>query len=150
RPLAGHGGAIAVLYDVTRLRALEEVRREFLANAAHELRTPVTAISGYAETLLGPGVDEATARDFLHGIARDATRIARVVDDLLVLERLEARAEAVEERAPVALAPVVDDAIRTAQAAVPEARIEAEVAADAVALASRAGLDHVVQNLIDN
>jgi two-component system phosphate regulon sensor histidine kinase PhoR len=61
RPLAEAGGAIAVLYDVTRLRALEEVRREFLANAAHELRTPITAISGYAETLEAGGVDDATA-----------------------------------------------------------------------------------------
>src|SRR5262249_54290753 len=53
-------GAIVVLYDVTRLRALEAVRREFLSNAAHELRTPVTAISGYAETLLASGVDPET------------------------------------------------------------------------------------------
>jgi signal transduction histidine kinase len=85
-------------------------------------------------------------------IARNATRIARLVDDLLVLERLEARAEAVEERAPVPLGAVVDDAIRTARAAAPDAppAIEADVAADAVALASRAGLDHVVQNLVDN
>ncbi len=150
RPLAEAGGAIAVLYDVTRLRALEEVRREFLANAAHELRTPVTAISGYTETLLGPGVDEATARDFLGVIARNAARIARLVDDLLVLERLEARAEVIEERGPVALGPVVHDAIRTATAAVPDARVTAEIADDAIALAARDGLDHVVLNLIDN
>jgi two-component system phosphate regulon sensor histidine kinase PhoR len=152
RPLAEAGGAIAVLYDVTRLRALEEVRREFLANAAHELRTPITAISGYAETLEAGGVDDATAREFLGVIARNASRIARLVDDLLVLERIEARAEVVEERAPVPLAPVVDDAIRTARAAAPDAppAIEADVAADVIALASRAGLDHVVQNLVDN
>ena len=152
RPLAEAGGAIAVLYDVTRLRALEEVRREFLANAAHELRTPITAISGYAETLEAGGVDDATGREFLGVIARNATRIARLVDDLLVLERIEARAEAVEERAPVPLGPVVDDAIRTARAAAPDAppAIDAEIAADAIALASRAGLDHVVQNLVDN
>ncbi|HEY0191731.1 MAG TPA: HAMP domain-containing protein, partial [Kofleriaceae bacterium] len=56
RPL-GDPGAIVVLYDVTRLRALEAVRREFLSNAAHELRTPVTSIQGYAETLLAGGVD---------------------------------------------------------------------------------------------
>src|SRR5690242_16118449 len=63
----GHGdpGAIVVLYDVTRLRALEAVRREFLSNAAHELRTPVTAISGYAETLLAGGVDGETSQEFV-------------------------------------------------------------------------------------
>jgi len=150
RPLAGPGGAIAVLYDVTRLRALEEVRRAFLANAAHELRTPVTAISGYSETLLGGQVDDATAREFLEVIGRNAARLARLVDDLLVLDRLEARAEVVEARGPVPLAPVIDDAVRTARAAVPEARVEVEIGEGAVALGSRDGLDHVVQNLVDN
>jgi two-component system phosphate regulon sensor histidine kinase PhoR len=150
RPLAEAGGAIAVLYDVTRLRALEDVRREFLANAAHELRTPITAISGYAETLEAGGVDETTSREFLTVIARNADRIARLVDDLLVLERLEARAEVVEERGPVSIAPIVDDAIRTAKAAAPDANVTAEVAAGATALGTRAGLEHVVQNLIDN
>jgi two-component system phosphate regulon sensor histidine kinase PhoR len=123
RPLAATGGAIAVLYDVTQLRALDRVRREFLASAAHELRTPVTAISGYAETL---------------------------VNALLVLARLEARPERLGAREPVALAAVVADAAATARAAHPAARLTIDVADDAIALADRDGLDHVAQNLIDN
>jgi two-component system phosphate regulon sensor histidine kinase PhoR len=149
RPL-GDPGAIVVLYDVTRLRSLEAVRREFLSNAAHELRTPVTAISGYAETLLGGGVDAETSQEFLTTIQRNAQRIAALVADLLVLDALEGRAEVVGSRAPIALAEVVDDAARTTRGAAPAARIEVDVADALSVLATRDGLDHIVQNLIDN
>ncbi|MCB9564719.1 MAG: HAMP domain-containing protein [Kofleriaceae bacterium] len=150
RPLAATGGAIVVLYDVTQLRALEGVRRDFLASAAHELRTPVTAISGYAETLLGGGVDDASAQEFLATIHRNAGRIARLVDDLLTLERLEARPERIGERSSVALAAVARDAAATARAVTPTASITVAIDDDLLALADRDGLDHVVQNLIDN
>ncbi|HEX3764536.1 MAG TPA: ATP-binding protein [Kofleriaceae bacterium] len=146
----GDLGAIVVLYDVTRLRALEAVRREFLSNAAHELRTPVTSISGYAETLLGGVVDAETSQEFLTTIHRNAQRIAALVADLLVLDTLEGRAEAVGTRAPVALAEVVGDAARTARGVTPGARIEVDVADGLSVLGTREGLDHIVQNLIDN
>lgn len=150
RPLQGEAGAIAVLSDITRMRALEEVRREFLSNAAHELRTPVTSISGYAETLLGGGVDAATSKEFLTTIHRNAQRIATLVTDLLVLDTLEGRAEAVGERRPIALAQVAHDAARTTKGVTPGADIEIDVAAELAVLGTREGLDHVVQNLVDN
>lgn len=150
RPLQDKAGAIAVLYDVTRMRALEEVRREFLSNVAHELRTPVTSISGYAETLLGGGVDPETSREFLQTIHRNAQRISTLVTDLLVLDTLEARAEAVGERRAVSLISVVDDAVRTTRGAMPAAQIEVDVPVALAVLGTREGLDHVVQNLIDN
>jgi two-component system phosphate regulon sensor histidine kinase PhoR len=143
-------GAIVVLYDVTRLRALEAVRREFLSNAAHELRTPVTSISGYAETLLAGAVDPETSQEFLTTIHRNAQRIAALVADLLVLDTLEGRAELVGTRAPVALADVVGDAARTARGVTPGAQIEVDVATELAVLGTREGLDHIVQNLIDN
>src|SRR5207247_1765368 len=118
RPL-GDPGAIVVLYDVTRLRALEAVRRDFLSNAAHGLRTPVTSISGYAETLLGGAVDAETSHEFLSTIHRNAGRIAALVADLLVLDSLEGRAEVVGTRAPIALCEVVADAARTARGVTP-------------------------------
>jgi two-component system phosphate regulon sensor histidine kinase PhoR len=149
RPL-GEPGAIVVLYDVTRIRALEAVRREFLSNAAHELRTPVTSISGYAETLLGGGVDGETSTEFLITIHRNAQRIAALVADLLVLDTLEARAERVGTRAPIELAQVVGDAARTARGVTPSAQIDVEVAPGLAVLGTRDGLDHIVQNLIDN
>lgn len=149
RPL-GAPGAIVVLYDVTRLRALEEVRRQFLSNAAHELRTPVTAISGYAETLLGGGIDPETSREFLTTIHRNAQRIAALVADLLVLDTLEGRAEAVGTRAPIDLHQVVADCARTAKGVTPNAQITVDIPDGLAVLGTRDGLDHVVQNLIDN
>lgn len=149
RPL-GDPGAIVVLYDVTRLRSLEAVRREFLSNAAHELRTPVTSISGYAETLLSGGVDHETSQEFLTTIHRNAQRIAALVADLLVLDTLEGRAERVGTRTSIVLAQVVSDAARTARGVIPRAQIEVEVADGLAVLATREGLDHIVQNLIDN
>ncbi len=149
-PPREHPGAIVVLYDVTRLRSLEAVRREFLSNAAHELRTPVTSISGYAETLLGGGVDAETSREFLTTIHRNAQRIAALVADLLVLDTLEGRAELVGTRTPIVLAQVVGDAARTAKGVTPSAQVEVEVADELAVLGTRDGLDHIVQNLIDN
>ncbi len=149
RPL-GDPGAIVVLYDVTRMRALEAVRREFLSNAAHELRTPVTSISGYAETLLGGGVDAETSKEFLQTIHRNAQRIASLVSDLLVLDTLGGRPSIVGDRGTVALAQVVSDAARTTKGVSPGAQVEVELAADLAVLGTRDGLDHVVQNLIDN
>jgi len=144
------GGAIVVLYDVTRLRALEDQSREFLASAAHELRTPVTAISGSAETLLSGAADPETAREFLDVIHRNAQRIGRLVSDLLVLEGLGARATAVEDRDTIALLPVVTDAVKTAHAISPDVEITVDVPSELLVMGTRDGLDHVVQNLVDN
>jgi two-component system phosphate regulon sensor histidine kinase PhoR len=83
-------------------------------------------------------------------IHRNAERIAALVADLLVLDTLEGRAEVVGTRAPVALAEVIDDAARTARGVTPDARIEVDVADELSVLATREGLDHIVQNLIDN
>lgn len=88
RPLPA-GGAVLVLHDVTELRRLEVVRRDFVANVSHELKTPLTSISGYAETLLGEMPDADTTRRFLGTILSNARRMQRLVDDLLDLSRIE-------------------------------------------------------------
>ncbi len=151
RPLSDQG-AIVVLYDVTRMRVLEAVRREFLSNAAHELRTPITSISGYAETLLGSptGVDAETTKEFLQTIHRNAERIAGLVNDLVLLDNLGARPEAISARSPIALAEVISNAARTARGVTPSAQIEVELRDEPSVLGTRDGLDHVFQNLIDN
>jgi two-component system, OmpR family, phosphate regulon sensor histidine kinase PhoR len=89
-PLPG-GRALAVLRDVTEEQRLEGVRRDFIANASHELRTPVSAITGAAETLLGLPPEDlgGTARGFVEMIARHSTRLSRLTRDLLDLSRLE-------------------------------------------------------------
>lgn len=149
RPL-GDPGAILVLYDITRIRSLEAVRREFLSNAAHELRTPVTSISGYAETLLGGPVDAETSKEFLQTIHRNADRIAGLVNDLVLLDTLGGRAAIVGERSPISLDQVCKDAARTAKGVTPSAQISVDVPADLFVLGTREGLDHVIQNLVDN
>ena len=88
RPLPA-GGAVLVMHDLTELRRLEAVRRDFVANVSHELKTPLTSISGYAETLLADPPDPETARRFLGTILGNAHRMQHLVDDLLDLSRIE-------------------------------------------------------------
>ena len=101
-------GFVLVLHDVTELRRLETVRRDFVANVSHELRTPLTAIKGYAETLLGPAGDEReTALRFLAVIDRHSERLGRLIDDLLTLSDLEFGRTPIRRRA-LAVGPVID------------------------------------------
>ncbi len=88
RPLP-HGGALLVLHDVTDLRRLETVRRDFVANVSHELKTPLTSISGYAETLVNDPPEGEVSRRFLEVILANARRMQRLVDGLLDLSRIE-------------------------------------------------------------
>ncbi len=88
RPLPT-GGAVLVLHDLTDLRRLERARSDFVANASHELKTPLTSIAGYSETLLGDDPDPETRRRFLSAIHANARRMQALVDDLLDLSRIE-------------------------------------------------------------
>ena len=88
RPLP-EGGAVLVLHDLTGIRRQERIRRDFVANVSHELKTPLTSIAGYAETLLGGDADDSTARRFLEIIRSNAGRMQSLVDDLLDLSRIE-------------------------------------------------------------
>jgi two-component system phosphate regulon sensor histidine kinase PhoR len=88
RPLMTGGGVVTVL-DLTMLRRLETIRRDFVANVSHELKTPLTAVSGYAETLLDDGIPPDQRRRFVETIYENATRMQRIVDDLLDLSRIE-------------------------------------------------------------
>jgi two-component system, OmpR family, phosphate regulon sensor histidine kinase PhoR len=88
RPLPT-GGAVICLHDVTDLRRLETVRRDFVANVTHELKTPLTSIAGYADTLLADHPDHETTARFLQVISANANRMHHLVDDLLDLARLE-------------------------------------------------------------
>jgi two-component system, OmpR family, phosphate regulon sensor histidine kinase PhoR len=83
-------GAVVVLNDVTRLKRLEAVRRDFVANVSHELKTPVTSIKGFAETLEDGALDDPeAARRFVHIIAGQADRLNSIIEDLLALSTLE-------------------------------------------------------------
>jgi two-component system phosphate regulon sensor histidine kinase PhoR len=84
------GGLVMSLSDVTRLRRIERVRRDFVANISHELRTPLASVKLLAETLSGGAVgDPETARDFSHQIEREVDHLAQMVDELLDLSMIE-------------------------------------------------------------
>lgn len=104
-------GAVAVLYDITRLRQLERMRRDFVANVSHELCTPLTAIKGYAEILSDGALDDrATARRFTGIIENHADRLTHLLGDLLDLSRLESDQLEVE-RVPCLLKPLIDASV---------------------------------------
>lgn len=84
-------GSLIVLNDITRLRRLENIRRDFVANVSHEIRTPITAVKGFVETLrdTGPADDPANTQRFLDIIARHVDRLEALLEDLLSLSRIE-------------------------------------------------------------
>jgi two-component system, OmpR family, phosphate regulon sensor histidine kinase PhoR len=90
RDASGDGGAVLVLNDVTEMQRLERVRRDFVANVSHELKTPIASIKGFVETLLDGALEEPDdARRFLGIVARQADRLAAIIEDLLALSRIE-------------------------------------------------------------
>ena len=85
-----------MLHDITELRRVDQIRRDFVANVSHELRTPLTAIRGYVEALADDDVSQEESRQFLDIIMRHALRMERLVKDLLRLARLDAGQETLE------------------------------------------------------
>ena len=145
-------GALLVLHDVTELRMLETVRRDFVANVSHELKTPLTSISGYAETLVGDQTDPETTRRFLNVILTNARRMQRLVDGLLDLSRIESGGwhplPETLEAGPVARETWALFAERAAQRGV---RFVTSIAADATQLhADPDAIRQVLTNLCDN
>ena len=146
-------GAVVVLHDVTELRRLERVRHDFVANVSHEFKTPLTAIQGFAETLLSGALDDPrNNRRFLEIIRDHATRLAVLTDDLLKLARIEAGKLEVQF-GPVQLAEVIERCAETAQLKANRKQItlEVEVPPNLPAVHGDASLlRDVVQNLLDN
>ncbi len=93
-PEGANIGVLIVLHDVTHLRRLEHVRRDFVANVSHELKTPITSIKGFVETLLAGALHEPeNAENFLRIVAKQADRLNEIINDLLTLSRIEQDAE---------------------------------------------------------
>ena len=91
-------GLVIMLDDVTRYGKLESMRTDFASNVSHELKTPITSVRGYAETLLEEGLDEDTKRHCIEVIYRNTERISNIIADLLELSKLEHSAEVDPER----------------------------------------------------
>jgi two-component system phosphate regulon sensor histidine kinase PhoR len=151
-PSGGAAGAVLVFHDVTRLRELEAVRQDFVANVSHELRTPLSLIKSTAETLLdGAKDDPAVATRFLEIIDKHANRLTLLIDDLLLLARLDSGRVALNFQA-LALRDSAQDSLDDF-GIVARARavtLENTVPAGLVARADPDRLRQVLSNLIDN
>jgi two-component system phosphate regulon sensor histidine kinase PhoR len=146
-------GAVVVLHDITELRRLERVRRDFVANVSHEFRTPLTAIQGFAETLLAGAMDDPQNRErFLEIIVEHSRRLARLTEDLLKLSKMDADRLELEIRR-VSVPQLIESCIETAQhrAVEKEIAISVKPASGVPDIAGdRRRLAEVLQNLIDN
>lgn len=144
------GGAVTTFLDITEVRRLESVRRDFVANASHELKTPLTSIRGYAETLLEDDQAPAEIRArFLDAIRANTLRLQHLVDDLLDLSRLESGGwTAGAERVDVA--EVALEAWDLVDAARAKPGLEFGIEGEAFATADRQGLVQVFRNLFEN
>ena len=150
--VAAGRGAVLVMHDITELRKADQVRRDFVANVSHELRTPLTAIKGYAEALLDDADDAEAREKFLDVIHRHASRMERLVKDLLRLARLDAGQEAVE-LVPCDVGGLLQGIANDfeAMAALKQQTIEVDVAPQAASLVTDAAKLHdIARNLIEN
>jgi two-component system phosphate regulon sensor histidine kinase PhoR len=145
-------GAIAVFHDITRLKELEKIRQDFVANVSHELRTPLTTIKGYAETLLDGALKEEIAFQFVQVIERHSDRLAKIVEDLLALSKIESR-ELQLKIEPFYLAESLHDVIEFLKETAGRKRIsvsQQEVPRSLTVEADRNSLEQVLTNLLDN
>ena len=147
-------GAVIVLHDITRIRQLEEVRRDFVANVSHELKTPITSIKGFVETLLeGVVKDPVQIQRFLNIIAKHSDRLDAIINDLLALSRLEEDDEkrklSFEEHH---LKPVLASAIELSKVKAEQKNITVELACgeEITAKINSALIEQAVINLVDN
>jgi two-component system phosphate regulon sensor histidine kinase PhoR len=149
-PMPG-GGVVAVMHDQTEIERVEKTRRDFIANVSHELRTPLTSIQGYAETVLEHEHLSETTREFVEIIRKNAMRMARLTEDLLVLARVESgeRNFKLQSATPQEL---LEEALQTFQEIADSRSIELAVVNTATSsvLVDRDAIHQVFGNLIDN
>ncbi len=152
-PATGSAGAVLVLHDTSELRRLERVRRDFVANVSHELKTPLVAIQGFAETLLAGALEDKRNRERFLEIIRDhAIRLGRLTDDLLKLALIEAGKLPLESAA-VAVRDIIEPCVETTrlQAEPKQLHVAAEYPSELPPVrGDLLRLREVLQNLLDN
>ncbi len=148
-------GIVAVFHDITDLKKVENMRRDFVANVSHELRTPVTIIKGYAETLLDGTLESSPERSrrFVEIIASHSERLTNLVNDILTLSHLEAKGTLLELH-PLDVRGTISKACMLLQEAADRKGVriinEAGFSATASVLADQGRLEQVLVNLLDN
>ena len=147
-------GALIVIHDVTRLRRLENLRRDFVANVSHELRTPITAIKGAVETLLaGANENPEDSQRFLEIANRQSDRLNAIIEDLLSLSRLERDAESDEvDRTHERLLPILESALQSCSSIAKSRQVDVKLfcSEELVAKVNSTLLEQAVINLVDN
>jgi two-component system phosphate regulon sensor histidine kinase PhoR len=141
---------VVVFHDLTEIRRVETIRKDFVANVSHEFKTPLTSIRGYAETLLSaPPGDPQTQREFLAAIERNATLLSALVEDLLVLAQLEA--ELPIHKQPVDVRALIARQVDSRAPLLKGRGIQVEIqCAERSILADPARLARAFSNLLDN
>ena len=147
-------GVLLVMNDLTKLNRLENIRQDFVANVSHELKTPITAIKGYVETLLDGALDDQdNARRFLGIVIRQTHRLDAIVDDLLTLSRIEDRENKADiTLVPGEIGPVLESAFQTCAVHADEKDIIVQVECDEglIAPMNQPLMEQAVINLLHN
>jgi two-component system phosphate regulon sensor histidine kinase PhoR len=150
---SGNDILLMTFNDLTPLRRVEEMRADFIANASHELRTPLAALLGFIETLQGRAKDDPAAREkFLTIMQTQASRMARLIDDLLSLSRIELNAH-LQPNTPVDLGPIVRQVADGLQTLARDREVEIKVTAPSeplIVLGDRDELIRALENLVEN
>jgi two-component system phosphate regulon sensor histidine kinase PhoR len=150
----GTVAGILVISDISEIRRLENVRREFVANVSHELRTPLTSIRGFIETLRGGTVtDPSRSREFLKIMEEDAVRLTKLIDDLLDLSRIEAEGSGLKQE-PLGLVEQISAVAALLKPRLDEKKIEFKNLTtenkETLVLADAGALRQVLMNLFEN
>jgi len=143
------GGTVVTFVDVTEIRRLEAVRRDFVANASHELKTPLTAVRGFAETLLEDDLPEDLRKEWLVSIRSNTLRLQRLVEDLLDLSRLESGGW-IARKDLVDVAALAEDVLFEVGGLAEKSGVSLRTLGDAVAVGDAQGLEQVMRNLLEN
>ncbi|MEI8373254.1 MAG: ATP-binding protein [Planctomycetota bacterium] len=150
----GRNGALLVIHDITELKRLENIRRDFVANVSHELKTPVTSIQGYVETLLDGAMNDVEPREkFLKIVAKHTERLHVILEDLLTLARVEHEGDKRENiLATGSLRGVLEAAIADCGAKAEEKNMQIQLTCptELTALINASLLEQAVANLIEN
>ncbi|MEA2765231.1 MAG: two-component system, OmpR family, phosphate regulon sensor histidine kinase PhoR [Gemmatimonadaceae bacterium] len=151
RPLVS-GGAVVALFDLTAIRKLETVRRDFVANVSHELRTPLTIVGGFAETLQDPDIPPERKAEFAQTIYTNTQRMQRIVDELLDLSRIESGHWKPRPQ-NVRIAEVAAEVFARVAAAAAKKGVRLETASHSGVTtihADRTALEQILLNLVEN
>ena len=146
-------GVVAVLHDISQIRRLEKIRTEFVDNVSHELKTPVTAIKGFTETLLdGAMYQQDTCREFIEIIDNEAARLSRLVHDLLDLSKIESKHMQIKTK-PVDINELVRDTAAKLHGQIESSGLELKLSLPDKPVITEVNsdmIDQVLINLIDN